>query len=277
MDFIKIKKPTIMPFFKISLGYSVFYLSLMVLLPLSVLVIKSSSITLDKLLNILSDARVIAAFYVSIKSAFIAALINTIFGFILSWVLVRYSFYGKRIIDAMIDLPLVLPTAIAGIALSSLYSKDSLIGKMLDMIGIQVSYTPIGIIVALIFIGLPFTVRTIEPILQEFDQEIEEAATCLGSSRWQIFTKIILPTVSPAMLTGFIMSFARGLGEYGSVIFIAGNIPKISEIVPLLIYIKLEQYDFEGACVIAMIMLILSFTIMLFLNLMQKYSWWYNE
>lgn len=272
----KLAKNSILPFYGLTLGYTVFYLSLIVLIPLSMIFIEASSVSLEQLFNILLNERVLISFYLTIKSSLIAAIINIFFGFILTWVLVRYDFWGKKVIDSLIDLPFALPTAIAGISLSAVYAEDGIIGQYLNLIGIKASYTPVGIIIALVFVGLPFVVRTLSPILQDFSEELEEAASSLGANRWQVFVRVIFPTTLPALITGFIMAFARGLGEYGAVIFIAGNIPKISEIVSLLIHIKLEQYDYQGASVIAAAMLILSFSIILIINLLQKWSTRYN-
>jgi sulfate transport system permease protein len=236
------------------------------------LVIKGSAIDSQKFIEIITNARVISAFKLTFKSAFYASLIDLFFGFILCWVLVRYNFFGKKIIDAMIDLPFALPTAIAGISLANLYSSEGLIGKFLLKFNIKIAYGPSGIIIALMFIGIPFIVRTIEPILRDLDPSIEEAAICLGATKWQSFYKIVLPNLYPSMLTGFSLAFARAIGEYGSVIFIAGNIPMVSEIIPLIITIKLEQYDYEGAIVIALTMLIISFILLLLINIIQKWS-----
>ncbi|MDF1582755.1 MAG: sulfate ABC transporter permease subunit CysT [Methyloprofundus sp.] len=262
----------IMPGFRPALGFTLFYLALIVLIPLSALILKSWELSLDQYWDILSSKRVQASFRVSFVSALIAASFAALFGFIIAWTLVRYPFPGKRVLDALIDLPFALPTAVAGIVLAALYEPRGWIGEIIiNTVGVQVAYKPLGIVFALIFIGLPFVVRTIEPVLQEFDTAMEEAAASLGANRLQTFIKIILPNILPATLTGFALAFARGVGEYGSVIFIAGNMPYISEIVPLLIITKLEQYDYAGATAIGLTMLIISFLLLLIINLLQ---WW---
>jgi sulfate/thiosulfate transport system permease protein len=266
------KKPSILPGFGLSIGFTVFYLSLIVLIPLSGLFIKTASLSFNEFWQVITSPRVIASYKLTFGVALAAAFVNGIFGVILSWVLVRYKFPGKKLVDAMVDLPFALPTAVAGIALTAIYARDGWLGQYLEPLGIKVAFTPLGIIVALIFVGLPFVVRTIEPVLQEFDSEIEEASASLGASRLQTFTKVIFPNIFPAFLTGFSLAFARGLGEYGSVIFIAGNLPMVSEIVPLLIVIKLEQYDYTGATAIALVMLLVSFTLLFAINLLQKWS-----
>ena len=278
MQFIHhLKKPSIIPGFGVAISFTIFYLCLIVLIPLSGLFIKTATLSWHQFWMVISDERVVASYKLTFTVALIAALANAFFGLILSWVLVRYQFPGKRIIDAMVDLPFALPTAVAGIALTALYAPGGWIAHYLQPLGIKVAFTPLGIVVALIFVGLPFVVRTIEPVLQEFDKEIEEAAASLGATRLQTFTKVIMPSIFPALLTGFSLAFARGLGEYGSVIFIAGNIPKISEIVPLLIVIKLEQYDYTGATAIALVMLVVSFTLLLLINVLQKWNSRYNK
>ncbi len=219
-----------------------------------------------------TDDRIMHAYYISFGCAFLAALVNVFFGLIVAWILVRYQFPGRKLLDAVVDLPFALPTAVAGIALTALYTPDGWVGKYFEMIGIKVAFTPIGIMIALIFIGIPFVVRTVQPVLEDMNRELEEAAASLGASRWQTFTMVILPYIAPALLTGFAMAFARALGEYGSVIFIAGNMPMVSEVVPLLIIIKLEQYDYAGATAIALVMLISSFMLLLTINLLQKWS-----
>lgn len=266
------RTPRVLPGFGISLGFTVFYLTLIVLIPLGTLCIANTSLSPRAFWDIISDARLIASYKLTFNSAFIAAFLNSIFGLILSWVLVRYHFPGKKFIDAIVDLPFALPTAVAGIALTALYSPTGWLGRSLESLGIKIAFSPSGIIMALIFIGFPFVVRTIQPVLQDLDKEAEEAAACLGANRWQIFTKIIFPHLFPAFLTGFALAFARGLGEYGSVIFIAGNIPYVSEIVPLLIIIKLEQYDYQGATAIATVMLVISFCLLFIINWLQKWS-----
>ena len=262
----------IMPGFRPAISLTLVYLALVVLIPLSAMLLKSMQLSLDEYWAILTNKRVLASFRVSFGSALIAAAIAAVFGFIIAWSLVRYTFPGKRLVDALIDLPFALPTAVAGIVLATIYEPQGWIGKLvMDNFGIQIAYKPLGIVVALIFIGLPFVVRTIEPVLQELDTATEEAAASLGATRLQAFIKVILPNILPATMTGFALAFARGVGEYGSVIFIAGNMPYISEIVPLLIITKLEQYEYAGATAIGMTMLILSFLLLLLINGLQ---WW---
>ncbi|NOU20933.1 MAG: sulfate ABC transporter permease subunit CysT [Methyloglobulus sp.] len=262
----------IMPGFRPAIGFTLFYLALIVLIPLSAMLLKTLELSLDDYWKILSSKRVLASFRVSFASALIAAAVACVFGFIIAWTLVRYPFPGKRLFDALIDLPFALPTAVAGIVLATIYEPQGWIGKLvLEVFGVQIAYKPLGIVFALIFIGLPFVVRTIEPVLQEFDLAMEEAAASLGATRLQTFIKVILPNILPAAITGFALAFARGVGEYGSVIFIAGNMPYVSEIVPLLIITKLEQYDYAGAAAIGFTMLILSFLLLLLVNGLQ---WW---
>lgn len=263
----------IMPGFKPTLGFAVLYLSLVVLIPLSTLVINSFRLTWDDYLAIITHKRVLSSFQVSFGTALIAAAVASFFGIIVAWVLVRYDFAFKRFFHALIDLPFALPTAVAGIVLATIFQPSGFLGKLLmDNFGVQVAFKPLGIVIALIFISIPFVVRTIEPVLLEFDTSMEEAAASMGASRLQIFTKIIFPNIFPALLTGFALSFARGVGEYGSVIFIAGNLPYVSEIVPLLIVTKLEQYDMEGATAIALTMLVISFAMLLIINLLQQWA-----
>ncbi len=261
-----------MPGFRLTLAFTLFYLGLVVLIPLSTLVFKSLQLGWSDYISIITHERVLTAFRVSFVTSLIAALVAGLFGFIIAWVMVRYSLTGKRFLDALIDLPFALPTAVAGVVLATIYQPSGMLGKwLIDNFGIKVAYTPLGIVVALIFIGIPFVVRTIEPVLQEFDTSMEEAASSLGATRWQVFVKIIFPNIFPAMLTGVSLAFARGVGEYGSVIFIAGNLPYVSEIVPLLIVTKLEQYQYAGATAIALTMLVLSFILLLFINLLQRW------
>lgn len=269
---LTLKKHSVIPGFGVTLGFTLFYLGLIVLIPLAGLVFRTMEMSWLDFVQTVTDARVLAAFKITFGVSFAAALINAFFGLICAWVLVRYEFPGKKIIDAMVDLPFALPTAVAGIALTTLYARNGWIGKYLTDYGIEVAFTPVGIGVALVFVGLPFVVRTIEPVLRDFDTEMEEAATSLGATRWQTFRYVIFPQIMPALMTGFAMAFARALGEYGSVIFIAGNMPYKSEIVPLLIVIKLEQYDYAGATAIALVMLIISFFLLLIINLLQKWS-----
>jgi len=265
----KLVTPTIIPGFGITLGFTVFYLLLIVMIPLLCLFVKAFSMNWHQFWHTILNARVLSAYKITFGISFLAALINSLFGFIVAWIVVRYPMRGKKILDALIDLPFALPTAVAGIALSTLYAPGGWIGRWFSPYGIKIAFTPIGITIALVFVGLPFVVRTVEPILRDMSAETEEAAAMLGATRWQIFYKIILPHVMPALLTGFIMAFARGLGEYGSVIFIAGNIPGVSEILPLVIITKLEQYDYNGASAIAVTMLVISFIILLSINKLQ--------
>lgn len=266
------QRSRVLPGFGLSLGFTLAYVSLIVLIPLSAVFIKSFGIGWDGLWEILTSERILKSLQLSFSAALIAAFVNVIFGLLLAWCLVRYSFPGKKIVDALVDLPFALPTAVAGIALTSLYSKNGWIGQYLEPLGIQVAYTPIGITLALIFIGLPFVVRTVQPVLSDIETELEEAASALGANRWQTITKIILPILFPALLTGFALAFARGVGEYGSVIFIAGNMPYKTEIAPLMIISRLEEYDYAGATTIAVVMLILSFAILFLINLIQAWA-----
>ena len=268
----QIKKNMIFPGFNLSLGYTIVYLSLIVLIPLSAVVIKSLSLTPEVFWNTVTSPRVLASYRLSFGAALIAGSINAVFGLILAWVLVRYQFFGKRIVDALIDLPFALPTAVTGIALTALYSKNGWVGQYLEPLGIKVAFTPLGVLIALIFIGLPFVVRTVQPILEDLETELEEAASSLGANRLQIFQKIVFPILLPALLTGFALAFARAVGEYGSVVFIAGNIPMVSEITPLIIITKLEQYDYAGATGIALTMLIISLVLLLVINGLQAWS-----
>jgi sulfate/thiosulfate transport system permease protein len=263
------KQRSILPGFGISMGFTMLYLSLIVLIPLSGVLFKTLGLSFSDFWAIVTADRVVASYKLSIGASLIGALINTVFGFIVAWVLVRYQFPGKRIIDALVDLPFALPTAVAGIALTQIYSVNGWIGKLVEPLGLKIAYTPLGIIIALTFIGLPFVVRTVQPILQELDKEVEEAAVSLGAHRWKIFIRIIFPEIFPALITGTAIAFARGLGEYGSVVFISGNMPFKTEITPLLIMTKLEQFDYAGATAIALVMLIFSFAMMLIVNLLQ--------
>ncbi|MET3107775.1 sulfate transport system permease protein [Oxalobacteraceae bacterium GrIS 2.11] len=262
----------VMPGFNLSLGFTLLYLTLIVLIPLSAVFLKTFTMTWPAFWHAISSDRVMASYRLSFGAAAAGATINVVFGGIVAWVLVRYSFPGKKIIDALVDLPFALPTAVAGIALTSLYSSNGWFGRYLEPAGIKVAFTPLGIVVALTFIGLPFVVRTVQPVLEDAERELEEAAASLGANNWQTFTRIIFPTIFPALLTGFSLAFARALGEYGSVIFIAGNMPMISEITPLFIITKLEQYDYEGATAIAVVMLLISFTLLLTINLLQAWT-----
>jgi len=266
------QRSRVLPGFGLSLGFTLAYLSLIVLIPLSAVFIKSLGVGWDGLWEILSSERILKSLQLSFTTALIAALINVIFGFLLAWCLVRYSFPGKRIVDALVDLPFALPTAVAGIALTSIYASTGWIGQLLEPLGIKIAYTSLGITLALIFIGIPFVVRTVQPVLSDLETELEEAASALGANRFQIVTKIILPILFPALLTGFALAFARGVGEYGSVIFIAGNIPYETEIAPLMIITRLEEYDYAGATTIAVVMLIISFFILFLINLVQAWA-----
>ena len=266
------QRSRVLPGFGLSLGFTLAYLSLIVLIPLSAVFIKSLGVGWDGLWEILSSERILKSLQLSFTTALIAALINVIFGFLLAWCLVRYSFPGKRIVDALVDLPFALPTAVAGIALTSLYASTGWIGHLLEPLGIKIAYTSLGITLALIFIGIPFVVRTVQPVLADLETELEEAASALGANRFQIVTRIILPILFPALLTGFALAFARGVGEYGSVIFIAGNIPYETEIAPLMIITRLEEYDYAGATTIAVVMLVISFFILFLINLVQAWA-----
>ncbi len=262
----------VLPGFKLTLGYTLSYLSILVLVPLAAVFLKTSSLTLEQFWTVVTADRVLASYRLSFGASLLAAAINAVFGLMLAWALVRYSFPGKKLVDALIDLPFALPTAVAGIALTALYAKNGWLGKLLEPLGIEVAFKPLGILVALIFIGLPFVVRTVQPILEDLDTELEEAATSLGAQRWQTFWHVILPILFPALLTGFALAFARAVGEYGSVIFIAGNLPMVSEITPLMIITKLEQYDYTGATAIASVMLAFSFTLLLLINCLQAWT-----
>ena len=262
----------VIPGFHLSLGFTLFYLSLIVLIPLSAVFLKTFSMSWEAFWATVTSERVVASYKLSFGASFLAALINVVFGGLVAWVLVRYQFTGKRFIDALVDLPFALPTAVAGITLATLYAPNGWLGKILEPFGIKVAYTPLGILIALIFIGLPFVVRTVQPVLEEAEKELEEAAASLGASHWQSFTRVTLPTILPALMTGFALAFARATGEYGSVIFIAGNMPMISEITPLFMITKLEQYDYAGATAIAVVMLLLSFTMLLTINLLQAWT-----
>ena len=262
----------IFPGFNLSLGYTIGYLSLIVLIPLAAVALKAGSLGWETFWEVVSAPNVVASYRLSFGVALLAGLINAVFGLILSWVLVRYSFFGKRLVDALVDLPFALPTAVTGIALTALYAPNGWVGQYLEPLGIKVAFTPLGILVALVFIGLPFVVRTVQPVLEDLETELEEAAASLGASRWQTFRHVVLPILLPAILTGFALAFARAVGEYGSVIFIAGNIPMVSEITPLLIITKLEQYDYAGATAIAASMLVISLALLLVINGLQAWA-----
>lgn len=262
----------VLPGFGLTLGYTVLYLSLIVLIPLSALVFKTLTLSWEQFWTAVASPRVLASYQLTFGASFIAAVVNVFFGLLVAWVLVRYSFPGKKIIDALVDLPFALPTAVAGIALTALLAGNGWVGQLLEPHGIQLAFNRNGIVIALIFIGLPFVVRTVQPVLEDAEKELEEAATCLGATRWQTFRYVIFPTIAPALLTGFAMAFARAIGEYGSVIFIAGNMPMISEITPLIIIGKLEQYDYAGATAVAVVMLGISFMLLLVINALQAWQ-----
>jgi sulfate transport system permease protein len=262
----------VLPGFGLSLGFTIFYLALVVLIPLSAVFLKTFTMTWPAFWSAISSERVVASYRLSFGAAAVAAFINVIFGGIVAWVLVRYRFPGKRFVDALVDLPFALPTAVAGITLTALYSSNGWIGQYLERFGLKVAFTPLGVVVALTFIGLPFVVRTVQPVLEEAERELEEAAASLGASPLQTFVRVVLPSIVPALLTGFALAFARATGEYGSVIFIAGNIPMVSEITPLFIFTKLEQYDYAGATAIAVVMLVASFVLLLAINLLQAWT-----
>ncbi|CDX27085.1 MULTISPECIES: sulfate ABC transporter permease subunit CysT [unclassified Mesorhizobium] len=268
----RFRQPSVIPGFGLTLGFSLAYLTLIILIPLSGLVWRSAALGWADFWAIVVDRRTLNALKISFGTAFLAAVVNVVFGTVVAWVLVRYRFPGRRIADAMVDLPFALPTAVAGIALTTLYAPNGWIGHLLMPLGIKVAYTPLGIVIALVFIGLPFVVRTVQPIMEELDKEVEEAAATLGANRFQIITRVLFPGLAPAIITGFSLAFARGVGEYGSVIFIAGNLPFKSEIAPLLIVIRLEEYNYEAATAIAAIMLALSFVMLLVVNLVQTWS-----
>ena len=261
----------VLPGFGLSLGFTLVYLSLLILLPLSGLAFKTSSFSFGQFWAVISGERALAAYRVTFGASLLAASINAIFGLIVAWILVRYSFPGKRFVDSLVDLPFALPTSVAGITLATLYASNGWIGRFLEPLGLKVAFTPIGIVVALTFISLPFVVRTLQPVIEDIEPEVEEAAATLGASRWQTFRRVLLPGIFPALLTGFALAFSRAIGEYGSVIFIAGNLPLISEITPLLIISKLEQYDVVGATALACVMLVISFVLLLGVNALQ---WW---
>jgi sulfate transport system permease protein len=267
-----LRQPSVIPGFGLALGISLAALSLIVLLPLTALVLRAASIGPQAFFDIATDARTLAALRLSFGTALIAAIVNMVFGLLIAWVLVRYRFPGRRVIDAVVDLPFALPTAVAGIAMAAIHSPNGPIGSIAQGLGFKIAYTPLGITIALVFIGLPFVVRTVQPVLEEIEQEIEEAAALLGASRARTVFQVVLPHVYPALLTGFALAFARGVGEYGSVIFIAGNIPQASEIAPLLIVIKLEEFDYGGATVIATVMLAISFAMLFLINALQAWS-----
>ncbi len=265
------KRHSVLPGFNLALGFTLFYLCLIVLIPLSAAFIKTATLSWPQFWDTVTTPRVVASYRLTFGASLAAALVNAVFGLLVAWVLVRYRFPGKQIIDALVDLPFALPTAVAGIALTALYAGNGWIGRWFEPFGIKIAFTPLGVFVALTFIGLPFVVRTVQPVLEDLESELEEAAATLGASRPQTFARVILPTIFPALVTGFALAFARAVGEYGSVIFIAGNMPMISEITPLLIITKLEQYDYVGATALAVVMLVISFVLLLIINGLQ---WW---
>ena len=262
----------VLPGFNITLGFTLFYLSVIVLIPLSALIFKTFNLTWDQFVTAVSSPRVMASYRLTFGASFIAAIVNAVFGLLLAWVLVRYEFPGKKLVDALVDLPFALPTAVAGISLTALLASNGWIGSLLEPYGIQLAFNRYGVVIALIFIGLPFVVRTVQPVLEDAEKELEEAASCLGATRLQTFRYVIFPTIAPALLTGFAMAFARAIGEYGSVIFIAGNMPMVSEITPLIIIGKLEQYDYAGATAVATVMLAISFVMLLIINALQAWQ-----
>jgi sulfate transport system permease protein len=271
MTTLTFRKPSALPGFGLTLGITVAYLSLVVLIPLAATFLKTASLNWTQFVHAVASPRVLASYRLTFFSALGGALINAVFGFLVAWVLVRYTFPFKRLVDAIVDLPFALPTSVAGISLAAVYAGNGWIGQFLEPLGIKIAFTPAGVLVALTFIGLPFVVRTVQPVLEEFEREQEEAAACLGASRWLTFRRVVLPAVLPALLTGFALAFARALGEYGSVIFIAGNVPMKSEITSLLIITKLEQYDYAGATALAVVMLVVSFLMLLLINTLQWY------
>ncbi|GAF64549.1 ABC transporter permease protein [Bacillus sp. TS-2] len=267
----KFKQYSVLPGFGLTFGFTMMYVTLLILIPLLMIFFNTFEMGWERFWETVTDPRVVASYKLSFGAAFVAAFINAIFGMLIAWVLVRYDFAGKRILDGLIDLPFALPTAVAGIALTTLYASNGWVGQYLDILGIRIAFTPLGIMVALTFIGLPFVVRMVQPVLASIEKELEEASASLGANRYYTFTKIIVPIVLPALLTGFALAFARALGEYGSVVFISGNMPMRTEITPLLIMTKLEQFDYQGATAIAAVMLVISFFMLLFINLIQ---WW---
>ena len=268
----RLRQSSVIPGFGLTLGFTLTYFSLIILVPLIFLVLRATGQGLGVFWTAATDPRVLGALRVSFLTALFAAVVNVIFGTLIAWVLVRYRFPGRRLLDAMVDLPFALPTAVAGVALTAIYAPNGFVGALLTPFGIRIAYTPTGIIIAMIFIGLPFVVRTIQPILEEVSREVEEVSATLGANRFQTITRVVLPSLTPAILTGFALAFARAVGEYGSVIFIAGNIPFVSEIAPLLIVIRLEEFNYTGAAVIATVMLLISFALLFAINLIQAWS-----
>lgn len=269
---LALKQRSILPGFGISMGVTLFYLALIVLIPLSAVFLKTASLSWHEFWSLATEPRALASYKLSFGASFAGALLNLVFGVLVAWVLVRYRFPGKRILDSLVDLPFALPTSVAGISLTAIYSSNGWLGRPLEAIGIKAAYSRLGIVIALTFIGLPFVVRTVQPVLEEMDKDMEEAAASLGANRRQIFTRVILPTILPAVLTGFAMALSRAVGEYGSVVFISGNMPMRTEITPLLIVTKLEQYNYAGATAIAVVMLVASFLMLLIINLLQRWS-----
>ncbi len=269
---VLLRRRSVLPGFDLALGLTVLYLSLIVLIPLSAAFLRTTELTWPQFIETVTSPRVVASYKLTFGASILAAVVNAVFGLLVAWVLVRYPFFGRRFVDALVDLPFALPTAVAGITLTGLYSGNGWIGQWLEPLGLKVAFTPVGVFVAMTFIGLPFVVRTVQPVLEDLANELEEASATLGASRWQTFTRVILPILTPALLTGFALAFARALGEYGSIIFIAGNMPMISEITPLLIITKLEQYDYAGATAIAVVMLMMSFTLLLAINGLQAWA-----
>lgn len=270
----KFKSHSVLPGFGLMLGYTLTYLSLIVLIPLAALFLKSASLPWEKFWHAVTEPRVMASYRLTFGASFVAAVVNAVLGFVVAWTLVRYRFPGRKFIDAIVDLPFALPTAVSGIALTAIFTRNGWLGQYLEPLGIKVAFTPLGITIALVFIGLPFVVRTLQPALEELDGELEEAAASLGASRWKTFYRVLLPTVMPSLITGFALAFARAVGEYGSVVFISGNMPMRTEITSLLIITKLEQYDFAGASALAVVMLLASFAILLAINVLQ---WHYGR
>jgi sulfate transport system permease protein len=266
-----IKKRSILPGFGLTLGYTLAYLSLIVLIPLSATFLRTATLGWEGFWRVATEPRALASYRLTFGTSFVAAVVNAVFGLLIAWVLVRYRFPGKRLIDALVDLPFALPTAVAGITLTTLYVKSGWVGRLVEPLGITLAFTPLGITLALVFIGLPFVVRTVQPVLETVDPEVEEAAGSLGANRWHTVRRVLLPEISPALLTGFALAFARAVGEYGSIVFISGNMPMRTEITPLLIITKLEQYDYAGATALGVVMLLLSFVLLLIINLLQ---WW---
>ncbi len=267
-----LRRHTVLPGFDLAMGLTLLYLSLIVLIPLSATFLRTTELSWPAFMDVVTSPRVVASYKLTFGSALLAAIVNAVFGLLVAWVLVRYDFFGRRIVDALVDLPFALPTAVAGITLTGLYSGNGWFGRFLEPLGLKVAFVPAGVFVAMTFIGLPFVVRTVQPVLQDLSRELEEASATLGASRWQTFSQVVLPIISPALLTGFALAFARALGEYGSIIFIAGNMPMVSEITPLLIITKLEQFDYAGATAIAVVMLVMSFTLLLAINALQAWT-----